>query len=104
MTKIYTIDEIRERVRPIAEKYGIDSVSLFGSYARGDADLNSDIDLLVVYRKGMGSRFLCFEEELQTALNVPVDLLTEDSIYHPAVRDRFKELISSIEKDEVRLI
>ena len=39
MGKIYTIDEITAAVKPIAEKYGIDKVWLFGSYARGEATL-----------------------------------------------------------------
>ena len=46
MGKIYTIDEIREKVKPIAEKYGIEKVWLFGSYARGEATEESDVDLL----------------------------------------------------------
>lgn len=41
---IYTIEEITERVRPVAEKYGLRSVYLFGSYARGDATEESDVD------------------------------------------------------------
>ena len=42
------IDEIREKVTPIAKKYDIKEVYLFGSYARGEADENSDVDLVIV--------------------------------------------------------
>lgn len=45
--KIYTIDEICEKVQPIAEKYKLIRVSLFGSYARGEATAESDIDLYI---------------------------------------------------------
>ena len=45
--KIYTIDEIRKKVQPIAEKYKLNKVSLFGSYARGEATAESDIDLYI---------------------------------------------------------
>ena len=34
---IYTIDEISSRIRPVAEKYHLKAVYLFGSYARGEA-------------------------------------------------------------------
>ena len=44
--KIYTIDEIREKAVPIAKKYGVKRLSLFGSYARGEADPQSDVDFL----------------------------------------------------------
>ena len=44
---IYTIDKIKDVVKPIAKKYGVESIYLFGSYARGEADENSDLDFLV---------------------------------------------------------
>ena len=50
MGKIYTIEEIREKVKPIAEKYGIEKVWLFGSYARGEATEDRDGDLMISYR------------------------------------------------------
>lgn len=44
---IYTQDQIRQMIAPIAEKYHLKAVFLFGSYARGDATESSDVDLLV---------------------------------------------------------
>ena len=44
---IYTIDKIKDIVKPIANKYNVQSIYLFGSYARGDATENSDLDFLV---------------------------------------------------------
>ncbi len=44
---IYTIKEISERVTPVAEKYHLPAVYLFGSYARGTATDDSDIDIIV---------------------------------------------------------
>lgn len=41
---IYSIDEIKEISVPIAKSFDLDSLSLFGSYARGEATENSDID------------------------------------------------------------
>ena len=43
----YTIDEIKEIVTILAARYGADRIYLFGSYARGDADKDSDIDLRI---------------------------------------------------------
>jgi hypothetical protein len=42
--KKYTIEEIKAIVEPIARKYGVARVYLFGSYARGDVIENSDVD------------------------------------------------------------
>ena len=46
--KIYTIDEIRSNIFPIARRYGVERVYLFGSYARGDYDEESDIDVMIM--------------------------------------------------------
>lgn len=44
---IFTIKDIENLVQPIAEKYKVKAIYLFGSYARGEADENSDLDFLV---------------------------------------------------------
>ena len=43
---VYTVEQIRSIASPIAQAYGVKSLSLFGSYARGEATDDSDIDLL----------------------------------------------------------
>jgi predicted nucleotidyltransferase len=48
---IYSINELREIVAPVAAKYKVSFVYLFGSYARGTATNDSDIDMLID-RKG----------------------------------------------------
>lgn len=45
--RIYTIDEIKKMMQPIIKKYNIQQAYLFGSYARGEATANSDIDILI---------------------------------------------------------
>ena len=42
---IYTLDDIQAKIIPIAKQYNISKVYLFGSYARGEEDENSDIDI-----------------------------------------------------------
>lgn len=44
----YTIDETRARAMPAAIRYGVNALSLFGSYARGDTDEKSDLDFLAL--------------------------------------------------------
>lgn len=44
---VYSIQQIREIVTPVAIKYRIPAVYLFGSYARGEAGEDSDMDFLV---------------------------------------------------------
>ena len=44
---IYSIDELKKRIAPVAEKYRLNAVYLFGSYARNEATDNSDVDVLI---------------------------------------------------------
>ena len=45
--KVYTLDEIKAIAHPIAARYGIAALYLFGSYARGEATPHSDLDFRV---------------------------------------------------------
>lgn len=71
---------IRGAVAPIAVKHGVEKISLFGSRARGDNRPDSDYDFLI--SKGRVSslwRLAAFLEDMETALQSPVDILTEGS-------------------------
>ena len=92
----YTIEELRNVIAPIARQHGVQSVSLFGSYSRGTAGADSDVDLKI--EKGqLKSLFqICgFRLAVEDALKLPVDLVTSES------SDRcFLDIIA---KDEVVL-
>lgn len=79
--KIFTIRDIEALVKPIAEKYKVKEIYLFGSYARGEADENSDLDFLVFG----GERFkftmiFSFAEELRAVLKKDVDVFEINEI------------------------
>ena len=44
--EVFTIETIVSLVKPIAQKYHVDQIYLFGSYARGEAGIDSDLDFL----------------------------------------------------------
>lgn len=81
MNGVYTIDEIRERIIPIAKRFDIQRVILFGSYARGEATAESDIDLIIELPEAVGLfRLAEIFDAIQAALDKNVDCLTENSI------------------------
>ena len=72
---VYTIDEIRAMVLRLLGRYGMESASLFGSYARGEADADSDIDVLLKGEEGFrGFNILGVGEELSLASGKRVDV------------------------------
>lgn len=78
----------RSELLALAERHGITDVRVFGSMARGDADENSDVDLLVKLRPGMtGLALAGLLGDAQDLLKRKVDVLTEGGLYL-AMRER----------------
>lgn len=75
--RIYTIEDIRRIVSPIARRYGISKLWLFGSYAKGLATPNSDVDILIENGRlrtmwELGGLY----EDLREGLDKELDLIT----------------------------
>ena len=73
--KTYSLEEIKEIVAPIAKVHGVDRVYLFGSYARGEATSQSDIDLCIDAAAirgmfAMGGLYADLEEALRKRLDI----------------------------------
>lgn len=95
--KILTLKQIKEIIKPVLHEYGIDDIYLFGSYARGEADPDSDID---IYCDKGNVRTLIdqgkLHEHLETALNKKVDI-----VFRSSVKDDFFE--KQIMEDLIKL-
>ena len=80
-SQIYTVEEIKDAIREIAQRYGVERVALFGSYARGEARPDSDIDLIIDKGRIQGLFQLSgFHLDLEERFNTHVDVLTTDSL------------------------
>ncbi len=104
MGKVYSIDEIAAMVKPVAEKYGIEKVWIFGSYARGEATEDSDIDLLISYEKLVGMFALGgLYADMEEAFNKPVDIVSERALNASYASANSKALLNSARKEGVRI-
>lgn len=87
---VFTLKEIKNRIKPILHKYAIFDIYLFGSYARGEATISSDVD---IYCERGKIETLVDEmkliEELELSLNKKVDIVYTDS----KMEDYFKNQI-----------
>lgn len=87
MLKEQSINEIKGKLTPVFNAYGVRSAILFGSIAKGTATDKSDIDLLVDSRL-KGLRFVGLMEDVCRAAQMPVDLLDVSHIEKGSPIDR----------------
>lgn len=78
---VFTIESIISLVKPIAEKYQVREIYLFGSYARGEADVDSDLDFLVYGGDNFKlTMIFALAEELRGVLKKNVDVFEINEI------------------------
>lgn len=87
-----SIKDIKNKVKPILERHSVKRAAIFGSYARGQENKKSDIDILIEY-KNDNKTLLDFVElklELEKILGQKVDLV-EYSEIKPRIREKILE-------------
>ncbi len=94
-TEPMTGDEIRQTLREhqsiLAGRFGVRSLALFGSVARGEATAESDVDLLVEFDRPVGLfELFALQDELELILGRRVDVGTVQSL-KPRVREKVLE-------------
>lgn len=94
---VYSLKQLKALIKPIFQKYEINEIYLFGSYARGEATKDSDVD---IYCSKGNVRSLIDQgrliDELKTALNKEVDIVFDTS----EMNDYFK---TQIMEDMIKL-
>ena len=103
---VYQIHEIQTLITPIAKKYHIPAVYLFGSYARGTATESSDIDLLVDTTGTTLTSLLSLGAlycELEEVLNKKIDLITVSSLQQKVTMPSEQDFRDIVMKEKVKL-
>ena len=90
------LQKLKPIIVKILKKKGIRKACIFGSFARGEQNKKSDIDILIDPPKGMRLEYVSLGLELKEKLGRRVDLLTYNSI-HPYLKER-------ILSEEVRIL
>ncbi len=90
------LEEIKSKIKKVLKKYGVVRAGIFGSYARGEQNDKSDVDVLVKLSKPMGFDFVGIKFDLEDTLGKSVDLVSYRALH--------KLLKKQILKEEVRII
>ena len=92
----HDLKKLKPRIVKILKQNGIAKAGIFGSYARGEATKNSDIDILVIPPKGIGFGFAGIQLDLEKKLRKKIHLISYRAI-HPLLK---KDIL----KEEVRIL
>jgi len=75
------MDEKTKKLTKLLKKHGAKKIEVFGSYVRGEATSDSDLDVIVEFKSRKSLLELVgIEQELEDELGIKVDLLTKASI------------------------
>lgn len=71
-----------DRLAELCEEYAVARLEVFGSFVRGDASSDSDLDILVTFEPGarVGLRIVALQQALEAMFGRPVDLLTRGAV------------------------
>ena len=74
------IDLLRQAKPELVRRYGIKWLWLFGSYARGEQDEESDVDIVVEVDPSIGLRFVDLAEDLESLLGLRTEVVSRRAI------------------------
>jgi len=85
--------EINEQKQHLFLTYPIKSMAIFGSFARGEQNEKSDLDILVEFNEKIGIHFIDLAEELENIVKMKVDLVSKNGVKEKYLQQINAELI-----------
>jgi predicted nucleotidyltransferase len=80
LSKEEVVRALREISSYLATEFGVSKIGLFGSYAKGNPNETSDVDIIVEFERPIGLRFVDLVDYLENLLGRQVDVLTPAGI------------------------
>lgn len=95
-------EQIRNRVIKSLLHYHPEKIGIFGSYARGENRKDSDLDILISFKDKVSLlRLVQIEQKLSDELGIKVDLITENGLKNPRLKNFiYKDLITIFDEKE----
>jgi len=97
-TREKILQTLRKELPYLQEKYGVERIAIYGSFAKGVQTRKSDIDILVQLMKPLGLEFIGLAYYLEEILGRKVDLATFDTLQRSMENPRYKHIAADIER------
>lgn len=99
MTKEEIKKILDEHRQYLSAEYGVEKIGVFGSYRKGTAHQDSDLDLLIEFSRPIGFRFFELAKLLEELFGIPVDILTPagvEGIRIPQIAAEIQETLAYV--------
>ena len=97
-TKQEIIHVLQKQLPYLQERYGVQRIAVYGSFAKGDQTKRSDVDILVQLARPLGLEFVELAYHLEKILKKKVDLATFTTLKRSLESPRYKHIASDIER------
>jgi predicted nucleotidyltransferase len=101
LTREKVISIMKKELPYLKDKYGVERIVLYGSFAKGKQKKKSDIDILVDLRKTLGLEFVELADRLEEILGRKVDVATFDHFKRSFNNPRYKHIAEDIKKSMI---
>ena len=91
-------ESLRKKIIKVLREHNVESASIFGSYARGEATEESDIDLLVELRKKSLFELAAIKNDIEEATGLKVDINTYNGLKYSTRDDLREKVLAEQEK------
>lgn len=91
MSKKYILAFLQAHKDELYQKYSVTKLGLFGSYAKGNATRESDVDVIVQLAKSNILTLSALQQELQESFKVPVDVIRLRETMNPFLKSQINK-------------
>jgi predicted nucleotidyltransferase len=89
---------LRKQLPYLQEKYGVQRIAIYGSFAKGNQTKKSDVDIFIQLMKPLGLEFVELAYHLEKVLKKKVDLATFNTLKRSLENPRYKHIASDIDR------
>jgi len=98
LTRTQIVQALRKDLPYLREKYGVEKIALYGSFAKGAHTRKSDVDILVQLGKPLGLEFVSLADHLEELLGRKVDLATFEMVRRGLKDPRYRRIATDVQR------
>jgi len=103
LSRAVIIKIIKKEMPTLHQRFGVEHIALFGSFARDEASENSDIDLVVSLARPLGFAFVELADYLEEKLGHKVDLITASTLQMGIADPRRAHIVRDIQESLIHV-